>query len=349
MDGRDVIVIGGSAGAIEALIEILAGLPPDLPASLLVAIHRGPTQPGVLPRMLERCGRLAAQYAVDGEAYEHGGIYVAPPDHHLLVSAERLRVTRGPREHGLRPAVDPLFRSAARELGPRVIGVILSGALDDGSEGLSLVKQHGGIAIVQRTEDARHVDMPASALERVPVDHVLPAAGIGSVLSRLVRESVTGRPPCGIPDAAAAGAQGLDGPPPPGMVQPITCPECGGALWHASARKQDRFRCHLGHAFTTRTLAALQDGRLERALWSALRNLEESAALRRRLAERAKGGALPELAALYEAQAVRAQERADMLRALLVDADPLPQPAEAPEEMIESVPTAQDLAGNSAV
>jgi two-component system chemotaxis response regulator CheB len=337
MRGRDLIVVGGSAGAIEALAEMLAGIPPTLPATLLVAIHRGPTMPGVLPRMLERYGLLPAKYADDGELYRHGHIYVAPPDHHLLVSGERLRVTRGPREHGLRPAVDPLFRSAARELGPRVVGVILSGVLDDGTDGLEFVKRHGGIAIVQRTEDAQHSGMPASALERVQVDHALAAADIGAVLTQLAGEPVEAPAATDTQDTAEAGGEGLNGAPPAGVAQPITCPECGGSLWQTTAKQQDFFRCHLGHAFTARTLVALQDGRLEQTLWSALRNLEESAALRRRMAVRARGGSLVQMAGLYEAQAARAQERADMLRALLVDPDPVPQPAEPEEEEMGEV------------
>src|SRR5262249_4827150 len=156
-------------------------------------------------------------------------------------------------------------------------------------------KRHGGVAIVQRTEDARHSDMPASALERVDVDHVLPAAGIGVVLARLVDEPVQWSPASGSPDTAQAGGPGLHGAPPPGVLQPVICPECGGPLWRTNMKRNEHFRCHLGHAFTLRTLAALQDGRLEQALWSALRNLEDSAALRRNLAALAQGGALSEM------------------------------------------------------
>ncbi len=336
MGARDVIVVGGSAGAIEASIQMLARLPPGLPGTVLVAIHRGPSVPGVLPQMFARAGPLPADYATNDEAYRPGRVYVAPPDRHLLVSGRRLRVTRGPREHGLRPAVDPLFRSAARELGPRVVGVILSGVLDDGTEGLALVKRHGGVAIVQRTEDAEHAGMPASALAHVDVDHVLPAASIGAVLTRLVAEPLRADAPAPGRDAADIGGNGLDGTPPSGALQPITCPECGGSLWETIARGHERYRCHLGHAFTARTLAALQDGRLEEAMWSALRNLEESAALRRRLAERATRAALVELAAVYATQAAQAEERADRLRTLLVDPDPLSQTSEMSEELLDA-------------
>ena|SRR5688572_9658429 len=156
MAGRDLVVIGGSAGALEALTRLLECIPPMIEATLLVTIHRSAELPGAMPSVLARHGPIPASFALDGEEFRRGHIYIAPPDHHLLVSGDRLRVTRGPREHGFRPAIDPLFRTAARERGPQVVGVLLSGALDDGVEGLALVKRHGGMAVVQDPDDAVH-------------------------------------------------------------------------------------------------------------------------------------------------------------------------------------------------
>ncbi len=190
MHRRDLVVIGGSAGALQALRRLMEGLPPRTTSALLIAIHRSSQLPGALVATLERVARLPVEYATDGHEFRGGHVYVAPPDHHLLVSGVQLRVTRGPREHGFRPAVDPLFRTAAREHGPRVVGVILSGALDDGTQGLALVKRHGGVAIVQRADDADHRGMPESALAHVDVDHVLPATEIGPLLARLAAEPV---------------------------------------------------------------------------------------------------------------------------------------------------------------
>lgn len=322
MAGRDLVVIGGSAGALEALTALVSRIPLRMASTLLIAVHRGTEAPGRMPEVLSRCGTLHAEYAANDEVFEAGRIYIAPPDHHLLVSGNALRVTRGPREHGFRPAIDPLFRTAAREHGPRTVGVILSGALDDGVEGLALVKRHGGVAIVQRPDDAVHDDMPTHALEQVPVDHVLPAGAIGPLLERLSHEQITSALPSPPPrDVAENGDAALRMKGPPGVLQPFACPECGGTLWQSHPGGQSYFRCHVGHTFTTRTLVALQEGRLERALWTALRNLEEHAALRRRLASRARGGALDAMAATYEHQARRSEEHANVLRTLLVEPD----------------------------
>jgi two-component system chemotaxis response regulator CheB len=324
MAGRDLVVIGGSAGALEALSRLLHDTPPGLRAAILIAVHRSSELPGAMPEILSRQGTIPVSYAVDGEAIRHGRAYVAPPDHHLLVSGERLRVTRGPREHGFRPAIDPLFRTAAREHGGRVVGVILSGVLDDGMEGLAFVKRHGGVAVVQRPEDAEYDGMPTSALEQIDVDHSLPAADIGALLARLADEHVPGSVPAHVHDVAECRDTGLRTKPPPGALEPFACPECGGALWQSHPTSEGRYRCHVGHAFTERTLIALQEGKLEEALWTALRHLEEHAALRRRLAARARGGALDAMADAYEGEAERSEERATTLRRILVAPDPFP-------------------------
>ncbi len=175
MAGHDIIVIGASAGGVEALVQLVQNVPADLPASIFVALHVSPHGSSVLPQILSRHGALLASHPQDGEAIEPGRIYVAPPDHHLWVRRGRVRVSRGPSENGLRPAVDPLFRSAARSYGRRVVGVILSGSLDDGTAGLQAIKSQGGVAIVQRPEDALFVGMPQCPGERrgrsLPDDH----------------------------------------------------------------------------------------------------------------------------------------------------------------------------------
>ena len=322
MAGRDLVVIGGSAGALEALGRLMDSVPGSIRAALLIAIHRSAELPGGMPSVLARHTPLPVTYAVDGEMFRLGHVYVAPPDHHLLVSADRLRVTRGPREHGLRPAVDPLFRTAARAHGPRTVGVILSGVLDDGIEGLALVKRHGGMAIVQRPEDAAHDAMPAGALARIDVDHVLPADDVGLLLARIAIEPVLPvlltRPRR---DVTEGGDCALRGEPLPGALQPFVCPECGGALWQSVVAGTAHLQCHVGHGFTMRTLLALQDGKLEQALWAALRTLEEHAALRRRLASRARAGALTATAEAYEREAERSEQRGDTLRGILVEPD----------------------------
>ena len=198
MAARDIIVVGASAGGVNALATLAEGLPPDLPASVLVALHLAPGVTSILPEILARAGRLPAVHPKDGEAYEKGKIYVAPPDHHLLVREGHLRLTRGARENLHRPAIDPLFRSAALAHGPRVIGVVLTGSLDDGTAGLSAVKRCGGTAVVQDPSDASHPSMPAAALKNVAVDHSVPLSEMAALLARLAGgavEDTTARAP----------------------------------------------------------------------------------------------------------------------------------------------------------
>jgi two-component system chemotaxis response regulator CheB len=187
--GRDLIVVGASAGGVPVLSELLQGLPADLSASVVVVVHTSPTSPGVLPQILDRAGQIPVQRATDGEILECGRVYVAPPDHHLLITDNRIHLSRGPRENGFRPAVDPLFRSAARSYGPRVIGVVVSGGLDDGTQGLLLIKRYGGIAIVQDPNEAMFNSMPLSAMQNVEVDRVLPIKEIPAALVHYVKST----------------------------------------------------------------------------------------------------------------------------------------------------------------
>jgi two-component system chemotaxis response regulator CheB len=167
MPKRDIIVIGTSAGGMETLIELFSRLPKKLAASIFVVCHISPYSSGVLPKVISRAGSLPAAHPTDREPIKPGQVYVAPPDHHLLIEDSVVRVTQGPKENRFRPAVDPLFRSAAYAYGPRVIGVILTGSLDDGTAGLWAVKERGGLAVVQDPDEALFDSMPLSALNNV--------------------------------------------------------------------------------------------------------------------------------------------------------------------------------------
>jgi len=183
---RDVVVIGASAGGVAALVELVGGLPPDLPAALFIVVHHPTDAPSKLPRILSRAGSLPAAHATDGERIEPGRIYVAPPDQHLLVRDGFVEVSSGPPEHRLRPAVDPLFRSAAEAYGARVIGVVLTGNLEDGASGLAAIKERGGQAVVQDPANAEYDGMPRSAVEHVAADHVVPLAELAALLTELI-------------------------------------------------------------------------------------------------------------------------------------------------------------------
>jgi two-component system chemotaxis response regulator CheB len=277
--GHDIIVIGGSTGGIEALRQIVASFPDDLAAAVLVVIHTAAGYTSHLPDLLAAKSKLKATLALHGEPLTMGRIHVAPPDNHLLLRPGYLAVQRGPKENGSRPAVDPLFRSASIAYGPRVVAVVLSGHLDCGTAGLLSVKARGGIAIVQDPDEAIASDMPCSALKHASVDHVLRAADIGPMLVRLTREPVIAEP--APPSTALFEMEGDE----PGMRSDVVCPICQGALTEGQLSGVTTFRCHVGHAFSQAALLAEQAESLERALWAAVRALEESARVANRMSK----------------------------------------------------------------
>ena len=324
MPDHDIVVVGASAGGVEALVGLAASLPADLPAAVFVVLHLPATGTSALPDILSRHGPLPASHVKDGEPIENGRIYVAPPDHHLLLRSGHVHLTRGPRENGHRPAVDTLFRSAAREYATRVIGVILSGALDDGTAGLLAIKSRGGIAVVQETKDALYPAMPGSALEHVQVDHVLAVASMGDLLARLTTEPV-GEPPGPVStgmkvevEVAGFSLEAMEGEH-PGEPSGFSCPDCNGVLWEIQAEGLRRYRCRVGHAWSPEGLLTQQSEALEAALWIALRTLEERAALARRLAEPARRRGHSITATRFEEQASEAQQAARLVRNLLLD------------------------------
>jgi two-component system chemotaxis response regulator CheB len=358
MLGHDVVVVGFSAGGIDPLLQLVADLPADLPASLFVVHHFPAHSVSALPNILRRVAHLSVVTAMDGECVQRGCIYVGRPDRHLLLAPGRLRVTRGPREHGNRPALDPLFRTAARSYGTRVIGVILSGTLDDGAVGLHAIKSAGGIAVVQDPEQASYPGMPRSALARVQVDHVAPANELGALIDRLVRQPAptrvfvpaTDQIDPADPDPAVLGSAGLRREEPRGRLSMLTCPECGGLLFEAEDGDLLHFRCHVGHAFSEETLLAMQSDALESALWGAVRALEEKAELARRLAERVRSRGMPRAAAGFGETAREAERGSAVIRetllhgpvrsALEAPADPEPDQAEqSPSDRVAGLPT----------
>ena len=312
MPNRDIVVVGTSAGGIDPLRQLAEGLSADLPASLFVVQHISPLSPGILAEILTRSGPLIASFAKDGERVDRGRIYVAPPDHHLTLEPDVVRVQRGPRQNRHRPAVDPLFRSAAQSYGSRVIGVILSGALDDGAAGLRAVKESGGVALVQDPKDAAFPSMPCSALASTEVDHCVPARELGRLVDQLSRAEI----PESTPRHEVESALQLES-----SLRPTNfgCPSCGGVLWEA----QDSFRCHVGHVFSPQSLGAEQDFRLEDSLWAAIRTLEESAALKRRMATRFRERSFGlDLVEQNEEAAALADFHAQRLREVLEQVNP---------------------------
>lgn len=333
MPGCDLFVIGASAGGVEALVRLVRGLPAGLPASLFVVLHTPPESRSVLPEILNRTGPLPAAAAVDGEPIEHGRIYVAPPDRHLTVERGFVRLVNGPRENRHRPAIDPLFRSAAIAYGPRVAGIILSGTMDDGTAGLVAIKRRGGLAIVQDPAEALFTGMIDSAIAHVDTDYCLPLAEIAETIVRLSREAnaKTGAGPMTSRDedllaeehmTQSAGSPG-EGRDRPGVPSVFACPDCGGVLWDLSDGQLLHFRCRVGHAFNGESLLGAQTDQLEAALWSALRALEEKASLARKLASRAAENAQHQAAERFEEQHASAEHSAAIIRSVLLATDSL--------------------------
>jgi two-component system chemotaxis response regulator CheB len=266
--GQDVsarlVAVGASAGGVEALTRLVSGLPRDFAAALLVVVHVTPSGTSVLPAILSRAGRLRAVHAEDGMEIGPGRIFVAPPDRHVLVEEGRLRLSHGARENGHRPAIDPLFRSAAHVFEDRTIGVVLSGTRDDGTAGLIEIRRRGGIGVVQDPADALFPSMPESAIARAEPDHVLDVPGIARLLVELANgERSNPGNPAGTDVDRQPGSGRLDptvpgGEEPPGTLSALTCPECGGALWEIRDGQLLRYECHVGHAYSEQALGTRQ-------------------------------------------------------------------------------------------
>jgi two-component system chemotaxis response regulator CheB len=322
MLSKDIIVIGASAGGIDALKALVGELPQDFKAPIFITLHIAPYSVGILPEILKRAGPLPASNAEDWQKIEPGHIYVAPPDRHLLVERPGyVRITRGPRENRFRPAVDTLFRSAAHAYGPRVIGLILTGWLDDGTAGLWAVKERGGTAVVQHPEDAYAPSMPLNAIKQVEVDHILPLTEIAPLLVRLTQNpaSEEGAHPVSKEMETEVKIAREDNALESGILKwgepsVYACPECHGVLLQLKEGHSIRFRCHTGHAYSVDSLLAEFTEKTEESLWSAIRAIEEGVILMRSLAEhfgeQHKG---TEAEALLK-KAHESQQRADLVR-----------------------------------
>ncbi|MBD2113988.1 MULTISPECIES: chemotaxis protein CheB [Cyanophyceae] len=276
-----IVAVGASAGGMHALMKLTAQLPKDFPAAVFVVNHMSADIKGdVLVRALSESGGLTCEQAHDEQPFQSGHIYLAPPDQHILLVEEKILVTKGARENRYRPAIDPLFRSAAVAYGNRVIGIILTGYLDDGTSGMMAIKRCGGVCIAQDPLDASYPDMPQSVITNVGVDYCLPIADMGTLLSELVRRNLPDRqqPPKDIVIEAEIAQRVLSDLPSVealGEQVPFNCPDCGGVLWQMAEGDLLRYRCHTGHAFTSAVLLAQQTAKIEETLWVALRMFEE--------------------------------------------------------------------------
>ena len=341
-----VVVVGGSAGAIAAAQRMLGALPTDLPVGVLIVLHTAPNGKSALAHVLQRSSAWPVADARHGDQLEAGQVYLAPSDHHLLLDNRTLLLTRSPKVNRVRPAVDPLFRSAARWWGRQTVGVVLSGNLDDGSAGLAAIAGRGGAAIIQ--EDPLFGGMPRAALLAVPAAQRLAAADLADGITRSVsqlgghsaitegaetRGAVSLNPAAAVAsrdDETLGNGRGSDRDlveeaelaqnneptvPVLGDLTIVACPECRGAMSFVAVGKASYYRCHVGHSYSPQTLLAAQQENSEAALWTAVSILEEQAAVYRRLSERAGVG--PERRAAHEASAVRAAEASRAVRRMI--------------------------------
>jgi len=327
MDNRDVFVVGASAGGVEALVSLVKCLPEDLPAAVFVVIHFPAHSPSLLPQILSRAGRLPAAHAADGDLIQPGKIYIAPPGLHLWLGSRQVTLSSGPLENGVRPAIDVLFRSAARAFGSRVAGVLLSGTLGDGAAGLLAIKRTGGTSIVQDPHEALYAEMPLRAIELGVVDHILPIARIAEEMVTLSNNgSLKGNGGFSenmeddkenhiVQDDIAdfeASERGL-------QRTTFTCPECGGVLWELKEEQITQYRCHVGHSYTPESLDMQQTAATEEALWRAVRALEESATLARRLRTLSMEKGRPHSQKIFDRRVRAAEESADAIRRVLMN------------------------------
>ncbi|MEA5625911.1 chemotaxis protein CheB [Nostoc sp. UHCC 0251] len=328
---HNIIVIGTSAGGVEALTYLVKHLPPDLNAAVIIVLHVSSQSTSVLPKILSRAGNLPVSHAQDGEVTVPGRIYVAPPNYHLLVERGYLRLTRGAKENRCRPAIDPLFRSAARTYGQRVIAVLLTGMLDDGTAGIMAVKMRGGVAIVQNPDDALYANMPRNAINNVDdIDHIAPLSDIPSILVALVNIPMEIQPENPIPsqmefetEIAQLNLKAVENESDrPGKPSTFGCPDCGGILWEVEEGNLLRFRCRTGHAYSVETLLATQSDKVEDALWIALRALEEKASLSHRMASRMEARNQTLAAERFKEEAQSAWQRSAIIREVLLKVDP---------------------------
>ena len=334
-DRRNIFAVGASAGGVEALRLLVSALPSTFEGTLLVAMHLAPDAPSRLPEILDRVSMLPVVPAADAAPIEKGRIYVAVPDRHLVVVDGNMQLSQGPQVNRARPAVDVLFRSVARGYGPRAVGVVLTGNLDDGTAGLQSIKDNGGMAIVQDPAEALFPGMPRSAMNHVEVDHCVPLQEMASLLLRLSLEDVPDFTPTGerLPWEIAADAG--ESPMADSNAEmarfasptAFVCPDCNGGLWEVNKPALLEFRCRVGHAYSPETLLAAKRDRLEGALWAAVQALEESASLNRRVVQSLPHASESEAGARLWKRAEIAMAHARRLRQILDD-EPMPPQSE---------------------
>jgi len=320
----DVIVIGASAGGVEALLKVIPQLPGDLKAVVFIVVHIPAQAQSLLAELLDTRSALHVKHAVHGEAIEYGTVFVAPPDHHMMVEHNRILLSKGPKENRVRPAIDPLFRTAVELYQRRVIAVLLTGTLDDGTAGLMAVHKFGGLRVVQDPDTAVYDQMPRNAIEKAGADVILPLDALPAFLIEAINKPIYKRGELmSDPNDTSTlivqrdieqqelGSRN-------GMTSTYSCPDCGGILWEIDEAGLIRFRCHVGHAYSADNLYYAQDEVVEGALWSAVRSLTEKGILSRQLATRMREQGNTSSADRFEEKAASVEQHITVIRNMLL-------------------------------
>ncbi|MBE0537954.1 MAG: chemotaxis protein CheB [Phycisphaerae bacterium] len=327
MQKRETVVLGGSAGGLEALTHLVQNLRSDFAASMFIVLHTSPHSPSMLAHILSKHSRVRVEPAAHKKPIQRNCIYTAIPDRHLMIDDAYMYTPAGPKENRVRPAIDPLFRSAAVSQTSCVTGIILTGMLDDGTSGLMAIKQCGGLAIVQDPRDARYPDMCRSALKHVKVDHVVALADMAAILNEAMK-------PCTaeeieIPSALLEEVRFSLGEEKEmidkdrtGALVPLTCPECGGPIWETDDEVFRRFRCYTGHNFTARALLAEIDEETEKSLWTSLQMLKGRTRMLERMADTEKKNNRLRSEKLFRKDAADSQKHAERVNRLLLSLRP---------------------------
>ncbi|HVV71141.1 MAG TPA: chemotaxis protein CheB [Verrucomicrobiae bacterium] len=314
---RDIIVIGSSAGGVEAIPRLLGSLSARIPAAFFVTLHISPTSESLMPTLIARQGHLPAEHPRDGTPIRQGHIYVAPPDHHLVLTSDGIRLSHGPKENRHRPAIDVMFRSAARVFGNRVAGVLLTGNLDDGVSGLQEIQRHQGVTVVQDPDEAPFPEMPRNALNALRPDHCLRLADMERLLAHLPCSTTGGRNMKVKRSSRLVTERPIATQPKKGPPMPLVCPECHGPLWELKDGKLASYECLVGHRYSLESLLQAHAEDLESALWIALRAVEERVNLQKRLAEQSRASGNPRSRETFEARAAENMKHAKVLRGII--------------------------------
>lgn len=334
MANRDIVAIGTSAGGVEALLFLARQFPPRFPAAILVTLHLPSHARSTLDVILSQAGPLPAGFGANGAALKKGRIFIAPPGRHLLVEGDRLSLGSGPIENNVRPAIDPMLRSAAVCCGPRAIGVVLTGTMGDGAAGLAALSQCGGLTVVQDPRDAAFPEMPLTALNRSPPDHVVRLADIPALLESLVHQPAG--EPMPVPetikfevDIARGERASMSDMDRIGRRSVLACPDCNGVMWEIDENDLLRYRCHVGHAYSAEMMSLALDENLRRALGSALRALDERVALAEKLRKQASERGQNQLTDTWARKKEDYEGEAEVIRSAIKRADDIAAKAAA--------------------